>query len=508
MKLRPLFFAAGALCASVTFLHCSDDDQGTGTEPGKDASVDARPIDSAVPDTSVTPDGGGADAADAGAVDAPSDASTLDAADAGHCVFEGAADGTAKLLAIYTLPTTSLKAINPYLTDAQLAAAIANGAGTVDQPGIGSGLDYAGGCSFTMVGDRGPNADSTVKNSKIFPLPEFTPPVVKVHLDPASSAIVIDQALPLFTTAGAPVTGISNGPNDETPYPSSDAGAQPLAYNQNGLDPEDVRRLPNGDFVLAEEYSPSIVLVDGATGKVKARYVPTGVSLPQAGYPVKAILPPIFASRRGNKGFEGLALSADGKKAYAVLQAPMGDESTYGASLVNRIVELDDVAHPDTASVTGHYVVLHSPAADYPGTKQPKVYYNAAAWLAAGKLLLMERGAGRLKLFVTDLSSATNLVGQPAKGEASLDPESLEAGKGYAALGIVPASTSVVFDSNDTPTFITSPPNGAIVPDKLEGLAVLNATTVAIANDNDFGIVNVADRSRIWILRLKAPLPM
>jgi hypothetical protein len=120
----------------------------------------------------------------------------------------------------------------------------------------------------------------------------------------------------------------------------------------------------------------------------------------------------------------------------------------------------------------------------------------------------MERGTGRLKLFVTDLSAATNLVGQPAKGEASLDPESLEAGKGYAALGIVPASTSVVFDSNDTPTFITSPPNGAIVPDKLEGLAVLNATTVAIANDNDFGIVNVADRSRIWILRLKAPLPM
>jgi hypothetical protein len=36
---------------------------------------------------------------------------------------------------------------------------------------------------------------------------------------------------------------------------------------------------------------------------------------------------------------------------------------------------------------------------------------------------------------------------------------------------------------------------------------VINRTTVAIANDNDFGIDDANDLSRLWIIRLKAPLP-
>jgi alkaline phosphatase len=177
-----------------------------------------------------------------------------------------------------------------------------------------------------------------------------------------------------------------------------------------------------------------------------------------------------------------------------------------GASLVNRIIKVEHFDDPSAAAVTGHYVVLHATGAAFGGATQSKVFYNSAAWLATDKLLLLERGPGHLHLVVADLTGATNLVGQPAKGEGNLDPESLAAGKGYAALGITPAATTLVFNSDDTPTFITNPPGGAIAPDKLEGLAVINKTTVAISNDNDFGIVNANDRSRIWILRLKAHL--
>jgi hypothetical protein len=66
---------------------------------------------------------------------------------------------------------------------------------------------------------------------------------------------------------------------------------------------------------------------------------------------------------------------------------------------------------------------------------------------------------------------------------------------------------SEVFDSDDTPDFLLQPPDGAVAPDKIEGLAVVNATTLALVNDNDFGIVNADDHTRIWIVRLKAPLP-
>jgi alkaline phosphatase len=249
-----------------------------------------------------------------------------------------------------------------------------------------------------------------------------------------------------------------------------------------------------------------LAVIDGVTGRVKVRLVPAGVSLPQAGYPVRAVLPSVLAMRRQNKGLEGLAVSPDGKTAWMVLQTPLGDETTYGKSRANRVIRLDGLDDPMSATVGGHFLVLHTDASVYANTKQPKVYYNSATWLGDTKLLLLERGDQRLKLFVADFAQATNLVGQPALGESSLTPE-VPKPAGYQTLGITPAATTEVFDSDDVPGFIKQPPGGAVIPDKLEGVAVINPTTVAITNDNDFAVTNANDRTRIWILRLKAPLP-
>src|SRR5262249_17996073 len=156
--------------------------------------------------------------------------------------------------------------------------------------------------------DRGPNADAP-NGGVLFPLPAFTPTAASVHLD--ATNIVIDSVLPFLDSNASPVTGIPNDTNCDTPYLNA-ASNVPLPYNQEGLDTEDIRRLPNGDLAFAEEYSPSVGIIDGVTGKVKVRYVPAGVSLPNAAYLVKPILPAIFTKRRLNKGFEGLALSPDG----------------------------------------------------------------------------------------------------------------------------------------------------------------------------------------------------
>jgi len=291
----------------------------------------------------------------------------------------------------------------------------------------------------------------------------------------------------------------------------------PLAYDPDGLDTEDVRRLPSGDFAFCEEYSPSVGIIDGTTGKVKVRYTPVGV-MPAAKYLVKPILPAVLTNRRNNKGLEGLALSPDGKTAWAVLQAPMGDDAAaaYGNSLVNRVVRIDHFDDPANAKVGGHYIVLHQTAASLvSGGKQKSVFYNSATWIGENKLLLLERLSnpttgmpGRLELMVADFAAATNLVGHPELGEGTLDPEKpAKAGTpaGYQTLGITPAVVNVAFDSNDVPMFL-GPTDGSVVPDKLEGLAIINRTTVAITDDNDFGIVNANDRTRIWVLRTKAPL--
>ena len=432
------------------------------------------------------------------------------------CAYDETSDGTAKLLAIYTLPPTSMAILNPYLTATDLANAITNGAMTTDDPGPGSGLEYAGGCpgTFYMITDRGPNGSRTAGDGVFFPLPAFTPTVLKVHGDEGSSAIVIDSVLPIRNDNGDPITGISNGSADDTPF-LTDTAATPLAYDPDGLDTEDLRRLPSGDYAFTDEYSPSVGIVDGTTGHVKVRYVPSGVAV-AARYSVAAILPSVLTNRRANKGFEGLALAPDGHTAWAVLQTPMGDDgaSKYGNSLVDRVVRIDNFDDPTHATVGGHFIVLHQTAAALlAGADQKNIYYNSATWLSASKLLLLERVSnptegmpGHLTLVVADFTSATNLVGHPELGESTLDPETVGPPAGYVTLAITPATTSVVFDSNDVPTFLQMPPGGAVTPDKLEGVAVINKTTVAISDDNDFGITNANDKSRIWILRTKAPL--
>ena len=79
-----------------------------------------------------------------------------------------------------------------------------------------------------------------------------------------------------------------------------------MDLNPNGLDTEGIVRAHDGTFWLVDEYSPSLVHVS-AGGKVLARYVPKGLSLTGADYPVIEVLPSIFPTRKGNRGFEGLA---------------------------------------------------------------------------------------------------------------------------------------------------------------------------------------------------------
>lgn len=57
---------------------------------------------------------------------------------------------------------------------------------------------------------------------------------------------------------------------------------------------------PNGEFWISEDYSPSILHL-GSRGKVPARYVPEGIALPAAGYPVIPTPPAILATRPGNR---------------------------------------------------------------------------------------------------------------------------------------------------------------------------------------------------------------
>jgi hypothetical protein len=193
------------------------------------------------------------------------------------------------------------------------------------------------------------------------------------------------------------------------------------------------------------------------------------------------------------------AVSGDGDTAYTLTQSPLGPTaigSSTRNSRVLRILRLD-IADPMNLQVTGQFVVLTSPASDYPKGNRPQdLKVSAAAWVSESKLLLLERSdepqMGGAKLILIDLADATDVSTLDLVQSLALEDSNLN----LATVGIKPAVTSVVYSNEETPE---------ITDFKLEGLSILNRNQVALSNDNDFGDTGLP--STVWILRLRDSLP-
>ncbi|MCV2420064.1 esterase-like activity of phytase family protein [Paucibacter sp. DJ2R-2] len=122
-------------------------------------------------------------------------------------------------------------------------------------------------------------------------------------------------------------------------------GLAPNPKNQLGLafDPEGVVINPRtGTFLISDEYGPSVREFSRSgelirTFNTPANLVPRNAATGVANY---ADDTGNTAGKRTNRGFEGLAISPDGKYAYAMLQSAMLDEGG-GNGSVNRIVKFD-----------------------------------------------------------------------------------------------------------------------------------------------------------------------
>lgn len=387
-------------------------------------------------------------------------------------------------------------------TQEEVDHAAANGLTFTDRPAIASGLQRLRGNRFLSVTDRGPTF--TVPAGRVFPLPRYTPTIYL--LKTVANRIEVQWGIPIVANdAGDPVTGIPNSATEDS-VPLANAAGTPLPYNPNGMDVEDIHTLPGGGYIVVEEYSPSVVIID-ANGKVTRRYTPQGKTLPGASYPVSDTLPAILSQRRVNRGFEGVAVSPDGTTAYTVMQSPLGGTGAGAPTRDSRVVRLIrmDISDPLNLQVTGQFIVKMSPVSTYPeGNTQRALKISAITWVNENKFLFLERsdellnGAniGGAKLVLVDIASATNIHGTALA--ATLTPEAVSTD--FAALGIVPATSTLVFSNEQTPE---------ITDFKLEGLAILTPNKVAISNDNDFGIGDFPGAiPKIWFIRLAEDLPV
>lgn len=325
-----------------------------------------------------------------------------------------------------------------------------------------------------MVADRGPRGrDDDGKDRQAFAIPAYTPMVFQVRL--TGSGVEVLKAVPIVGQSGQPVSGLPNlDGRDERPM---DFRAKTrLTYNPSGLDPEGLARTPDGQLWIADEYGPSLVRLD-ANGTVLKRFVPQGVILEGADYPVVEALPAVFGKRADDGGFEGLTASPDGSTLYLAMQGPLSNPNNdTGDKSRNARILAFDVA---SEQVTAEYVYRFDMVRAFDPSKKADpddMKISALAMCPTGQLLVLERTTKAAKLYRADMRVATNILGTRWDDPAARP--SLEASESLAVVGILPLVKSLALD-------LTSLSG---VPNKLEGLAILDSSTLVVANDNDFDI--------------------
>ncbi|MDY6938317.1 MAG: choice-of-anchor I family protein [Cyanobacteriota bacterium] len=356
--------------------------------------------------------------------------------------------------------------------------------------------------NFIATPDRGPNGEPTDvdgdgTNERPFPLPDYQPQLIRFSLDRNSGAIAITEKIALTRPDGTPLTGLPNlqagdagsAYTDEEPV---DLFGNPLANDLFGADMESIVVAPDGTFWLSDEYRPAIYHFD-ATGVLIDRFIPQGTADAAgvaAGTFGTETLPPVYAQRRANRGFEGMALDTDNGKLFAWIQSPIdnpdvsnaeasaaGERSDFNSrnSQVLRILEVD----PATGNPTGEYVYLleGSSGVDKIGD---------AVYQGDGKFLVIERDSGtdadsKKFIFEVDLTGATNILGTPLS--SATDATALEqmTADDLAAMGVQPVNKTKV---------LNLPSVGYQAGDKPEGLALLPDGSLAVINDNDFGLLD------------------
>ena len=376
-----------------------------------------------------------------------------------------------KVIATYTLPDTPIK---PFQT-AVLPGSIANDR-KVLLGSVGSDLWHGPNDpqdEFWMLTDRGPNGQIKVDgtNRRTFWVPDFTPMILRVKTE--GKTIRILETVAIVGQSGKPVTGLPNLKGiDETPYEYS--AREILSFNPSGLDTEGLVRTTAGEFWIAEEYSPSLLHVD-RTGKVLKRYVPEGLKLDGTDYPVAAVLPAIYTKRKVNRGFEGLALSRDQQTLYAVLQSPLlnPDKKIGEESRNTRLIVFDIPSE----KVIAEYAYRFDVAKDFdpnPKTTPDEMKLSGVAFINPTTLLVLERTDAVAKLYSVDLNKATNILN--SKWDDPKTVPSLEALADPATANVRVLPKSLVVDLSSL----------AGMPEKIEGVALVDPNTIAVSNDNDF----------------------
>ncbi|WP_342120903.1 esterase-like activity of phytase family protein [Pseudoduganella sp. OTU4001] len=367
-------------------------------------------------------------------------------------------------------------------------------------PSYGSALAFKGTAAngdleFYGLTDRGPNGDgpnvpnpngSGTMGAKIFPAPSFTPAIGIITV--GKSGAVLSSSMPVKVSATVNSSGLAipaGTIGNSAEVPVFDAmkydAAGKAVFNANGLDIESVAYDKKRNALwVSDEYGPFIVKIDAATGVIQARYAPGSG------------LPAILAKRRANRGMEGMALDTTTDKLHGFLQSPLSDGSapysvTGKSEQVERFARFTRWIEFDPATgASGRMFAYPLNGADYQDGRTGNAKLGDMVALGNGKFIVIEQGAapnGKVfnKLMLVEIAGATD-ISAAAFNPASSDLEKSSMG-GAAVNG---ADWSKVATLKKTQLLDLN----AIgwLAEKAEGLTMVDGNTLALVNDNDFGL--------------------
>ena len=352
------------------------------------------------------------------------------------------------------------------------------------------------GKEFWTISDRGVNVDDANANGgaangpcaptydKMYAFPNYAPKIHRIRVN--GDSIQILQTITMKRPNGTTATGIINPTglgstaaevaSTDVVTDCADFMTKTAPKDIWGIDSEGLVVDKDGYFWICEEGGPTIWKLN-KNGVVVKRYTPYGdLTGPLAPEAQDVAINPVFKYRKNNRGFEGIAITPNGK-IYAIIQSPIlyPDKVTGEASRVHRILEIDPATNQ-----TKMFVYLNDGAVGSVGTKDWKVGELVA--INNSEFLVLEAAAKSptdiKQIYKINITSATDVTSYA--GATSIEGLVNATTNNLATNSIVPVTKTLVVNllsNNLWPAAL----------DKTEGLAIINDSTIAIGNDNDYG---------------------
>lgn len=365
-----------------------------------------------------------------------------------------------------------------------------------------SGLYYIPGTTheFYLINDRGPNLvikDTLThnKNIKLFPFPNYTQKLVKVLAK--DGQLIIQNIIPLKAKNWS-ISGITLPvllQNDQQEIAWKNNNGEIIPANEWGLDAEGIVFENDSVFWIADEYRPSLWKFNLRDSSVSS------IISPAKGFNTPFKLPEVVMYRDANKGFESIALTPS-KKIATMLQSPIQhfEPEILTKTRLSRLL----LFNPSNGTSEQYVYEMND---SVPGKKTDWKIGDMVA-VNEHQFLIMEHtridGLLSAQVYLVDIRSAGLIPEKKSKTFLRIE-DAYDAKTLSEKFNLRPVSKHLILNLTE-----------AGYPEKIkkpEGLTIIDEQTIAIVNDNDYGIESEQNppdntQSRIVFFKLNQKLDL